>query len=166
MDSQDSTDDGSDWPVDKLTTLRLGRKLVTEVPASRPGRRAFVDISPIRDRSDDRARDEGWVREDRGRRFRPRRPDMPEGGTTGRPGGAAFLVVRAPVRARCVSGQCASDSCAAGAAFSPSAAPAGAAGPAPRSGTSLTNQAAAKPSTAMAAPSRNAECVPAATACW
>ncbi len=94
------------------------------------------------------------------------RPDMPEGGTTGRPGGAAFLVVRAPVRARCVPGQCASDSCAAGAALPPSADSAGAAGPAPRSGTSLTNQAAAKPSTAMAAPSRNAECVPAATACW
>ncbi|MFG2482331.1 hypothetical protein ACGFSI_06145 [Streptomyces virginiae] len=72
MDSQDSTDDGPDWPVDKLTTLRLGRKLVTEVPASRPGRRAFVDISPTRDRSDDRARDEGWVREDRNRRFRLR----------------------------------------------------------------------------------------------
>ncbi|WP_328961881.1 hypothetical protein [Streptomyces virginiae] len=69
MDSQDSTGDGPDRPVDKLTALRLGRKLVTEVPASRPGRRAFVDISPTRDRSDDRARDEGWAREDRGRRF-------------------------------------------------------------------------------------------------
>ncbi|WP_406074911.1 hypothetical protein [Streptomyces virginiae] len=67
--SQDSTYDGSDWPVDKLTALRLGRKLVTEVPASRPGRRAFVDITPSRDRSDDRARDEGWVRQDKGRRF-------------------------------------------------------------------------------------------------
>lgn len=48
----------------------------------------------------------------------------------------------------------------------PSPPPAAWAGPAPRSGTSLTNQAATKPSTAMAAPSRNAEWVPAATACW
>ncbi|MFG2971931.1 hypothetical protein ACGFYY_02855 [Streptomyces sp. NPDC048331] len=54
------------------TAPRLGRKLVTEVPASRPGRRAFVDASPTRGRSDDRARDEGRVREDRGRVFGPR----------------------------------------------------------------------------------------------
>ncbi|WP_404956990.1 hypothetical protein [Streptomyces sp. 147326] len=40
-------DDGSKWPVDKLTALRLGRRLVTEVPASRPDRRAFVDITPV-----------------------------------------------------------------------------------------------------------------------
>ncbi|WP_258309834.1 hypothetical protein [Streptomyces sp. CG 926] len=72
MDAKDSTDDGADWAVDKLTTLRLGRKLVTEVPASRPGRRAFVDISPDNGRSDARARDEGWVRADRGRSFRVR----------------------------------------------------------------------------------------------
>ncbi|MER6255986.1 hypothetical protein ABT224_32010 [Streptomyces sp. NPDC001584] len=40
--------DGPDWPPDKLTTLRLGRRLVTEVPASRSERRAFVDIAPAR----------------------------------------------------------------------------------------------------------------------
>ncbi|MFJ3722461.1 hypothetical protein ACIPYQ_07775 [Streptomyces sp. NPDC090045] len=38
--------DGPKWPVAKLTALRLGRRLVTEVPASRPDRRAFVDITP------------------------------------------------------------------------------------------------------------------------
>ncbi|MFG2991641.1 hypothetical protein ACGFZK_20505 [Streptomyces sp. NPDC048257] len=63
-------DDGSEWPADKLAALRLGRRLVTEVPASGPGRRAFVDITPSRSRSDDRARDEGWVRGDAGRSFR------------------------------------------------------------------------------------------------
>ena len=35
------------WPTDKLTALRLGRRLVTELPTSRPGRRAFVDITPV-----------------------------------------------------------------------------------------------------------------------
>ncbi|MET8149627.1 hypothetical protein ACIBSW_23865 [Actinoplanes sp. NPDC049668] len=35
------------WPTDKLTALRYGRRLVTEVPATGPGRRAFVDIRPI-----------------------------------------------------------------------------------------------------------------------
>ncbi len=62
--------EGSDWPADKLSTLRLGRRLVTEVPASRTGRRAFVDIAPARTRADQRARDEGWVRGDTDRRFR------------------------------------------------------------------------------------------------
>ncbi|MGW6843133.1 hypothetical protein [Streptomyces sp. NPDC054958] len=72
MDALDPTHDGTDWPVDKLTTLRLGRKLVTEVPASRPGRRAFVDISPTRGPSDARARDAGWAREDRDHGFHVR----------------------------------------------------------------------------------------------
>ncbi|GAA1949349.1 nucleotidyltransferase domain-containing protein [Kitasatospora viridis] len=39
---------GYGWPTDKLTALRLGPRLVTEVPASRPGRRAFVDVTPVR----------------------------------------------------------------------------------------------------------------------
>ncbi|MFE1872001.1 hypothetical protein ACFW9N_14040 [Streptomyces sp. NPDC059496] len=72
MDSPDSPDpphDRSDWPVDKLTALRLGRRLVTEVPASHSGRRAFVDVTPARSRADDRARGEGWARGDGGRRF-------------------------------------------------------------------------------------------------
>ncbi|MER6448547.1 hypothetical protein [Streptomyces venezuelae] len=62
--------DEPDWPVDKLTALRLGRRLVTEVPASRPDRRAFVDVRPALSRADHIARDEGWVRGDAGRRFR------------------------------------------------------------------------------------------------
>lgn len=43
---------------------------MTEVPASRPGRRAFVDVPPAGSRADDRARAEGWVRGDTGRRSR------------------------------------------------------------------------------------------------
>lgn len=38
--------DGSSWPTDKLTALRLGRRLVAEAPASGQRRRAFVDVSP------------------------------------------------------------------------------------------------------------------------
>lgn len=60
----------SSWPTDKLTTLRLGRRLVTEVPASRPGRRAFVDITPDREAGDAQAALEGWVRGDASRGFR------------------------------------------------------------------------------------------------
>ncbi|MFI8386181.1 hypothetical protein [Streptomyces sp. NPDC085540] len=76
MDSPDPPHDRSDWPVDELTALRLGRRLVTEVPASHPGRRAFVDVTPARSRADDRPRDEGWAcgggwaRGDTGPRFR------------------------------------------------------------------------------------------------
>ncbi|MCX5161223.1 hypothetical protein OOK39_18345 [Streptomyces sp. NBC_00264] len=62
--------DQSDWPTDKLTALRLGRRLVAEVPASRPDRRAFVDIRPARSAPDVQARDEGWVRSDSERSFR------------------------------------------------------------------------------------------------
>ncbi|MFD5786722.1 hypothetical protein ACFWH1_08800 [Streptomyces sp. NPDC127037] len=63
-------DDGSDWSVDKLTALRLGRRLVTEVSASRPDRRAFVDIRPTQSEPDAQACDEGWVRSDIERSFR------------------------------------------------------------------------------------------------
>lgn len=62
--------DGSDWPTDKLTALRLGRRLVVEVPASRPDRRAFVDVRPVWSEPDVLARDEGWVRSDVERSFR------------------------------------------------------------------------------------------------
>ncbi|MGW3401041.1 hypothetical protein [Streptomyces zhihengii] len=62
--------DGSDWPADKLTALRLGRRLVAEVPPSRLDRRAFVDIRPVRSEPDIQARDEGWVRSDVERSFR------------------------------------------------------------------------------------------------
>ncbi|MEV0093816.1 hypothetical protein [Streptomyces sp. NPDC050738] len=62
--------EGSDWPTDKLTALRLGRRLVAELPASRPDRRAFVDIRPGQSDPDVQARDEGWVRRDVDRSFR------------------------------------------------------------------------------------------------
>lgn len=62
--------DGSDWSTDKLTALRLGRRLVAEVPASRPDLCAFVDIRPTQSESDVQARDEGWVRSDVERSFR------------------------------------------------------------------------------------------------
>ncbi|MER5908847.1 hypothetical protein ABT150_54415 [Streptomyces mirabilis] len=62
--------DASDWPTDKLTALRLGRSLVVEVPASRPDRRAFVDVRPAWSEPDVLARDEGWVRSDVERSFR------------------------------------------------------------------------------------------------
>jgi hypothetical protein len=57
------------WPPDKLSALRLGRRLVAEVPAA-AGRRAFVDITPILDRRDHLAGHEGWKRSDPRRSFR------------------------------------------------------------------------------------------------
>jgi hypothetical protein len=57
------------WPPDKLSAIRLGRRLVTEVPAG-PGRRAFVDIIPILDQRDRLAEHEGWKRPDSQRSFR------------------------------------------------------------------------------------------------
>lgn len=57
------------WPTDKLTALRLGRRLVTEVAGSAPGRRAFVDIRPLATGADHDARREGWTRPDRNRAF-------------------------------------------------------------------------------------------------
>jgi hypothetical protein len=44
------------WPTGKLTALRTGQRLVTEVPASRPGRRAFADITPVTTPGTDHAR--------------------------------------------------------------------------------------------------------------
>ncbi|MEV7523586.1 hypothetical protein [Streptomyces sp. NPDC091371] len=58
------------WPTDKLTALRLGRRLVAEVPASRADRRAFVDVTPQVDERDSQARRQGWVRSDADRVFR------------------------------------------------------------------------------------------------
>ncbi|HEY3867363.1 MAG TPA: hypothetical protein VGM10_03405 [Actinocrinis sp.] len=62
----------ADWSAgaDKLAALRLGQRLVVEVPASRPGRRAFVDITPQQDSADGAARREGWTRSDTARGFR------------------------------------------------------------------------------------------------
>jgi hypothetical protein len=64
-----STVDGV-WPLDKLSALRLGRRLVAEVPASRPGRRAFVDVLPSRDAGDGQAKAHGWTRSSPTRTFR------------------------------------------------------------------------------------------------
>lgn len=65
-----NADDPTQWQTDKLSALRLGRRLVTEVSASGQGRRAFVDIRPIRADVDHVASREGWVRPDRDRTFK------------------------------------------------------------------------------------------------
>ncbi|WP_406841575.1 hypothetical protein ACICHK_41955 (plasmid) [Streptomyces sp. AHU1] len=62
--------DGSSWPVNKLSALRLGRRLVAEVPASRPVRQAFMDVHPKKSDPDAQAQGEGWVRSDAERSFR------------------------------------------------------------------------------------------------
>ncbi|MFF4011578.1 hypothetical protein [Streptomyces sp. NPDC001717] len=62
--------DISEWPTDKLTALRLGRRLVAEVPATRAGRRAFVDITPGQTLRDREAHEQGWVHNNVGRAFR------------------------------------------------------------------------------------------------
>ncbi|MGW7461909.1 hypothetical protein [Streptomyces sp. NPDC054797] len=54
----------------KLTGLRLGRRLVAEVPATRTDRRAFVDITPRQTPRDSEARAQGWVHNDTDRTFR------------------------------------------------------------------------------------------------
>ncbi|GIH16678.1 hypothetical protein [Rugosimonospora africana] len=58
------------WPTDKLTALRIGRRLVTEVSASGPSRRAFVEIRPVATVADARARRQGWTRSERDRSFK------------------------------------------------------------------------------------------------
>ncbi|MDW5329654.1 hypothetical protein [Plantactinospora sp. KLBMP9567] len=58
------------WPTEKLTTLRIGRRLVTEVPASGPGRRAFIEIRPVTTAADFDAQRQGWTRSDRDRAFK------------------------------------------------------------------------------------------------
>ena len=63
------------WPTDKLTALRLGQRLVTDVPASRPGRRAFVDVTPLITAADAEARSQGWKRADHARTFTLRHRD-------------------------------------------------------------------------------------------
>ncbi|MGK5678595.1 hypothetical protein [Actinoplanes sp. URMC 104] len=61
--------DPAQWQTDKLNALRLGRRLVTEVASSGPGRRAFVDIRPVAADADHAANREGWARPDRDRTF-------------------------------------------------------------------------------------------------
>ena len=65
-----TSNEPSPWPTDKLNALRLGRRLVTEVDASGPARRAFVDIRPVATTDDRNASREGWTRADRERTFR------------------------------------------------------------------------------------------------
>ena len=64
------TDEDLSWAADKLSALRLGRRLAVEVPASGPTRRAFVSITPTAVALDVQARREGWTRRDDGRSFR------------------------------------------------------------------------------------------------
>ncbi|SCG47339.1 hypothetical protein [Micromonospora coxensis] len=52
-----------------LTALRLGRRLVTEVPASGPARRAFVEIRPVTTTADSDAHRQQWTRSDPDRTF-------------------------------------------------------------------------------------------------
>lgn len=52
-----------------LAALRLGQRLVTEVPASRSGRRAFVDIAPRTTSADVEASSQGSKRADHARTF-------------------------------------------------------------------------------------------------
>ncbi|GAA0456841.1 hypothetical protein Ade02nite_05830 [Paractinoplanes deccanensis] len=65
-----NADDPTQWQTDKLSALRLGRRLVTEVSPSGQGRRAFVDIRPLRADADHVASREGWVRSDHDRTFK------------------------------------------------------------------------------------------------
>ena len=57
------------WPTDKLNTLRLGRRLVAEVPSSAPRRRSFITIRPEAEPEDAVARSEGWSRTSNSRSF-------------------------------------------------------------------------------------------------
>jgi len=63
------------WPKSKLSALRLGGRLVAEVPSTGPGRRAFVEILPLLTPADEQAEREGWKRSDRARVYRVRHWD-------------------------------------------------------------------------------------------
>ncbi|GID29421.1 hypothetical protein C8E87_0878 [Paractinoplanes brasiliensis] len=58
------------WPLDKLSALRLGRRLAVEVPATHSGRRAFVDITPGKVEPDAQAHGERWTHRSTARSFR------------------------------------------------------------------------------------------------
>ena len=66
----DPAESGQIWPTDKLSALRLGRRLVAEIPATTAGLRAFVDITPLRTPEDTDASQEGWLRTDQHRAYR------------------------------------------------------------------------------------------------
>ena len=69
-------------PADKLNALRRGRRLVGEV-AAKPGRRAFIDITPSREQNDDVARCDGWDRSSTQRSITIEHWDHDEQQTTG-----------------------------------------------------------------------------------
>ena len=58
------------WASEKLSALRLGRRLAVEVPATSPGRRAFIDITPGKVEADAQAHHEGWTHRSAARSFR------------------------------------------------------------------------------------------------
>jgi hypothetical protein len=70
--------DAKTFPTNKLGALRLGRRLVAEVPASQPGRRAFVNIIPVVTEADKQAARQGWNRRDTARSFRIRHREYDE----------------------------------------------------------------------------------------
>ena len=57
------------WASEKLSALRLGRRLAVEVPATNPGRRAFIDITPGKVEADAQAHFEGWTHRSASRSF-------------------------------------------------------------------------------------------------
>lgn len=59
-----------DWPIDKLSALRFGRRLVAEIPATATGLRAFVDITALPTPADTDAAQAGWIRTDQHRAYR------------------------------------------------------------------------------------------------
>ncbi|MEV7227253.1 hypothetical protein AB0M79_09550 [Polymorphospora sp. NPDC051019] len=83
------------WPSEKLTALRLGRRLVAEVPGGGPGRRAFVEIRPVMAESDSDARRQGWTRSDRDRTFRLEHWDYDAGQLDGFDHDIGAVLVRA-----------------------------------------------------------------------
>lgn len=58
------------WPFDKLSALRLGRRLAVEVPATSAGRRAFIEITPGTVAPDGQALGDGWTHSSTARSFR------------------------------------------------------------------------------------------------
>lgn len=66
----DPGESGQVWPTDKLSALRLGRRLAAEIPATMAGLRAFVDITPLPTPQDADASLQGWTRTDQHRAYR------------------------------------------------------------------------------------------------
>ena len=64
-----AVDPNRGWPTDQLNTLRLGRRVVAEVPSSAPLRRSFITIRPETEPEDAATRSEGWNRTNSARSF-------------------------------------------------------------------------------------------------